>query len=325
MPTPIRLDGVLAKIEGTYATDSVPVVGTDTVRIVDRLWPQLQERFAWPNERTAVASGSLIPPIPGVAKGRYCTIDFGWEIKGSRSGGAYSAGNKIEASPLLQACVCSEALVTTGGSESLTYQHADTNHSSCTIYAYAGGYLYKLVGCRGTWHWPINVGVHGVLMFHLEGILASKTVAAYPGGFVYATPGPVPGVAMALSVGGVWTPDVVTADFLAQGTTSVQRLDSGNAADGIQSFDIGDTVQPLFKIQAKAVIAAYDPSADLVANPRTVRTLALVYNTAVQYDRAKLNVTNMYITDPIRNLNQSGFAAWDLTYLCDASWALKFD
>lgn len=322
MPTPIRLDGLMAKVEGTYGTDSVPVVGTDTVRIVDRLWPQLQERFAWPNERTAVASGSLIPPIPGVARGRICTVDFGWEIKGSRSGGAYSAGNKIEASPVLQACMASETLVTTGGSESLTYAHADTNHSSCTIYAHAGGYLYKIVGCRGTWHWPIAVGVHGVLMFHLEGILASKTVAAYPGGYVYSTPGPLPGVGLAMTIG-PWTPDIITADFLAQGTTGVQRLDSGNAADGVQSFDIGDTVQPLFKIQGKSVIAAYDPSVDLAANPRTVRALSLQYGT-VQYNKAKIT-SNLYITDPIRNLNQNGFAAWDLTYLSDSSWSLLFN
>src|SRR4029077_8712736 len=169
MPIPVRLDGLLAKIEGTYGTDPVPVVGTDTVRVEDRLWPRIQENFAWPNRRDTVATGSLIPPPPGVARGRWCALDFGWEIKGSRSGAAYSAGNKIEASPLLQACICSEVLVTTGGSESLTYQHADTNHSSCTIYAYAAnGYLYKVVGCRGVWHWPINVGVHGVIMFHME-------------------------------------------------------------------------------------------------------------------------------------------------------------
>src|SRR5260221_8264683 len=174
MPQPIRLDGLLAKIEGPYGTASVPVVGTDAVRVTDRLWPQLQETYAWRNRRDGVASSSLIPPPPGVPRGRVIALDFGWELKGSRSGGAYSAGNKIEASPILQACECSEALVTTGGSESLTYAHADTAHSSCTIYAYAGGYLYKIVGCRGVWSWPITVGVLTSLRFQMQGILASK-------------------------------------------------------------------------------------------------------------------------------------------------------
>lgn len=319
MPQPIRLDGLLAKIEGTYGTDSVPVVGTDAVRVTDRLWPQLQESYVWRNRRDGVASSSLIPPPPGVARGRVISLDFGWELKGSRSGGAYSAGNKIEASPLLQACAASETLVTTGGSESLTYAHADTAHSSCTIYAYAGGYLYKIVGCRGVWSWPINVGVLTALRFQMQGILASKTVAALPGGFTYAVPAPLAGVGLALSVGGVWSPDILTAEFQAQGTTNLQRLESANATDGVQSFDIGDTVQPIFKLSAKAVIAAYDPSVDLAAN--TARSLTLQYG-SVQYDKAKLTVTNMYLNDPIRNTVQNGFAGWDLEYLCDSSWNL---
>src|SRR5258708_27406677 len=138
MPSPDRIDGLLAKIEGTYNTDPVPVVGTDTVRVDARLWPAIGEDLVWPNERRDVATGSLVPPPPGVAHGRMVGMDFGWELKGSRTGGAYAAGNKIEASPVLQACLASEGLVTTGRPEGLTYQPADTNTSSRTVHAYAG-------------------------------------------------------------------------------------------------------------------------------------------------------------------------------------------
>lgn len=323
MGLPIRLDGLLAKIESVYGTDSVPVVGTDAVRVNQRLWPQLQENYVWRNRRDDAANGSLVPLPPAAARGRIIGLDFLWELKGSRTGGAYSAGNKIEASPLLRACESSETLVTTGGSESLTYAHVDTNHESCSIYAYAGGYLYKAVGCRGVWSWPVNVGVLTNLRFQMQGILTSKTVAALPGGFTYATPSPLAGVNLAMSIGGVWTPDVLTAEFLAQGSTPLQRFDSANAADGVQSFDIGETIQPTFRISAKAVTSGYDPSVDLNANPTTVRTLTMQYNT-VQYDKAKLT-SNLYITDPIRNTNQNGFAGWDLEYLSDSSWQLLFN
>ena len=323
MPLPIRLDGLLAKIEGTYGTDSVPVVGTDAVRVNERLWPKLQEGYAWRNRRDEAANGSLVPPPPAAARGRIISLDFLWELKGSRTGAAYAAGNKIEASPLLQSCMASETLVTTGGSESLAYAHADSSHSSCSIYAYASGYLYKIVGCRGVWSWPISVGVLTNLRFQMQGLLASKTVAALPGGFTYATPSPLAGVNLAMSIGGVWSPDVLTASFEPQGTTALQRLDSGNAVDGVQSFDIGATMQPLFKISAKAVNSAYDPSVDLAANPTTVRTLTMQYGT-VQYNKARLT-SNLYITDPIRNSDQNGFAGWDLEYLSDVSWALLFN
>jgi len=285
MPLPIRLDGLLAKIESTYAVDSVPVVGTDAVRVNERLWPKLQETYAWRNRRDEAASSSLVPPPPALPRGRIISLDFMWELKGSRTGGAYSAGNKIEASPLLQSCMAAEALDTTGGAEKLTYTHADSSHSSCSIYAYASGYLYKILGCRGVWSWPISVGILTNLRFQMQGLLNSKTVAALPGGFTYATPNPLAGVNLALSIGGVWSPDVLTAEFQPQGTTALERLDSGNATDGVQSFDIGATMQPTFKLSAKAVNSAYDPSVDLAAN--TIRTLSLQYGT-VQYNKAKL-------------------------------------
>jgi len=248
------------------------------------------------------------------------SLDFGWELKGSRSGGAYSAGNKIEAAPLMRSCSMSETLVTTGGSESLTYAHADTNHDSCTIYAYAANELYKVVGCRGVWSWPINVGVLTTLRFRMSGLLlADATTTAYPGGFTYATPAPLAGVNLALTVGS-WTPDIVTANF--DQAAILARLESGNATDGIQSFDVGDTVQPMFRLSAKQVPdATYNPDADMKA--RTVRALSLVYNTAVQYNRAKLT-TNLYV-DQFRHVDQNGFAGWDLDYLSDVSYAAKFD
>jgi hypothetical protein len=321
VPTPIRpLDGLLAKIEGTYAVDSVPVVGTDAVRLSERLWNLIGTGYAWQNRRDGVQNGSLVPPPPAVPRGRIVTLDFGWELKGSRSGGAYAAGNKIEASPLIRSCCASETLVTTGGSESLTYQHADTGHDSCTIYGHAANELYKIVGCRGIFSWPINVGVLTTLRFRMQGLLlADPTTVAYPGGFTYATPAPLAGVNLALTIG-AWTPDIVTASFDQAATLS--RLDSGNATDGVQSFDVGETVQPMFRISAKMVPdATYNPDADRKAV--TARALSLAYNSAVQYNRAKLT-SNLYV-DQIRHEDQNGFAGWGIDYLSDVSWALKFD
>jgi len=321
MPTPIRpLDGLLAKIEGTYAVDAVPVVGTDAVKLSERLWNLISIDYAWKNRRDGVHNGSLVPPPPAVPRGRIVTLDFGWELKGSRSGGAYAAGNKIEAAPLIRSCCTSETLVTTGGSESLTYAHADTSHDSCTIYAYAANELYKIVGCRGVLSWPINVGVLTTLRFRMQGLLlADPATLTYPGGFTYATPSPLAGVALAMTVG-AWTPDVVTASFDQAATLA--RLDSANATDGVQSFDNGETTQPMFHLSAKMVPnATYDPDADYKA--RTPRALSLVYNTGVQYNRAKLT-TNLYV-DNVRHADQNGFAGWDIDYLSDASWALLFN
>lgn len=53
MGYPIRIDGLLAKLEpaGTYGTDSVPVTGTDGVKVNERLWPTLTIDYEFPNDR----------------------------------------------------------------------------------------------------------------------------------------------------------------------------------------------------------------------------------------------------------------------------------
>lgn len=313
MPNPIRIEGMLAKIESVYGTDPTPVVGSDAVRVSDRLWNAITPAYAWENTREDMVSGTLVPPAPAVPRGRHATLDFGWEIKGSRSGGAYSAGNKIEADPLLRACCMAAALSTSGGSESLTYTRLDASHESCTIWVYAAGWLYKLTGCRGVVSWPVNVGVLSTLRFRMSGFLATApAVATLPGGIVYSTPGPLAGVNLAMSIGGIWTPDVMSAEWTLGNTIS--RLESANATDGIQSFDSGGIIQPTFRLSAKAMITTIDPEADKLA--RTTRTLSMQYGT-VQYNKAKLTST-LYTTN-VRNTEQNGFAGWDIDYITDGS------
>src|SRR5207247_8756266 len=101
--------------------------------------------------------------------------------------------------PLIRACSMAEALDTTGGSEKLTYTHADTAHDSCTIYAYSGGYVFKVVGCRGVWSWPINVGVLTTLRFRMQGMLTTAPTAAAIPTATYSTPSPLAAVALALT------------------------------------------------------------------------------------------------------------------------------
>lgn len=319
MPFPIRIEGMLAKIETTYGVDSTPTVGSDAVRVNERLWPTITPNYAWENERTEVVSGTNVPPPDAIPRGRYTTMDFGWELKGSRSGGAYSAGNKIEASPLLRSCAMQEAIDTTGGAEKLTYTRDDDTHESCTIWAYAAGWLYKVVGCRGSVGWTINAGTLTSLRFRMMGmVLVTPTEVALPGGIVYASPQPLAGVNLALAIG-AWAPDVQTASWDVG--ANVQRLDSANAADGIHSFDSGGIIQPTFNISAKAVAAStYNAHADKLA--RTARALTLQYGT-VQYNKAKLT-TNLYVSQ-VRNTDQQGFAGWDISYKTDGSDTLLFN
>jgi tail tube protein len=320
VPTSYRLEALLFKIETTYNTDPVPAAATDAVRLSDHLWNTLTPGYTWLNQRDGAMNNSLVPPPPALPRGRKVSFDFGVEINGSRSGGAYAAGNKSHLSPLLASSSMAEALDTTGGTENLQYTHADTAHSSGTAYAYAGGYVFKVTGCRFVWSWPIGVGVLGTLRFRGSGIMATAPAAAAVPAPTWPVPAPVAGVNLAFTVG-AWTPDGVLTAEIDQ-AARLEELDSGNAPDGIQMFDVGDTVQPILRLSSKVVAqATYDPYADL--NARTVRAISLYYNSGVQYDRMKFTA-NAYVNDH-KHITQGGWTAHQLELLLDSTYKIRFD
>lgn len=312
MPIPQRLDGLLAKIEATYGTDSVPVAGTDGVRITGpRLWPTIRVANEWENLRDDTATGTIFGARAAPPRGRAVTLEIPWEIKGP--GVAYSASVKPEASPLLRASGHVEAGSFGAGVEKYDYTPANQLHESATIYAYGGGHLFKVVGCRGILRWPFQAGQSGIMRFAIRGLLtADPTPVAVPA-ITYQATDPLASVAMGLTLGS-WVPDAVAAEFNQGGT--VERLDGVNAVDGIREFDWAD-IDPFFTLSAKVPrdagglwdSATFNPWAD--AKARTNRALAFTQGSA-QYQRAKLVNTNAFISVP-PPADQNGFAAWDLT------------
>jgi hypothetical protein len=293
----------------------VPVVGTNAVRVSQRVFSSLKVTWAFPNKRNDAATGTLIPPRAGLAHGRVVELDIVWEAKGG--GTTYQAGARIEADPLFLACGC--GLTVVPAPDSLVYAQADTGHASCTIYAYANGSLYKIVGCRGAITTDWKAGTLGMVRFKMYGLLvADPPDVALPGGFVYQAQEPLAGVAFGLGIGG-WTPSLISCGF-DQGVKP-ERLDSMNATDGVEQYDYGDAL-PTFKVSAKtpATLAVYNPYTDPKA--RTARAIATVYG-SVQFNRMKFNVTSAML-DTHGHADQQKFTAYDLQYDLQ-DWNFTFD
>ena len=314
MPIPIRLDGLLAKVEGVYGTDSVPVVGTDGVRVSRRLWSSIQTSYAWENDRRDVVTGTIFPMIPAAPHGRIVSLEIFWEIKNAASDVV------PEADPLLKACGWEMA----DGANMFTYTLEAQPHDSCTIYAYAGGSLYKIVGCRGTLRWPHVPGELGAMRFNMQGLLIAAPTASAVGVITsYDASAPLAGVSYALTVG-AWSPDVIAAEFNQNAT--VQRLDSLNATDGIREFDWG-IANPQVTLSTKVPSAAgiwdsatYDPYADAAA--RTSRTIAWTQGSGA--NRVQLSAPGAYVNIPT-HADQQDYAGWDLTYnLTDVLTHIRF-
>lgn len=295
-----RLDGLLAKIETTYGTDPVPVVGTDGVRVGRRLLSGFRYNARWPNTREGVANNLVWPAKPAVPRGRTVGLDIAWEMKG--------AGSDVvcEADPLFRAC----GWAVVDGSSIFTYTLAASAHESCTIYAYAGRKLWKVAGCRGWLEWPWGPGILGTVIFHMEGRLSAEPVDSAVGTITsYDTTTPLAAVNTALKLDASITPVVMAGSGFNQGCTP-EWTEDANGADGLGEFDWAEA-QPFFTLVARKIAAAtYDPWADELA--RTTRAISGTWG-SVQFNKLQLNLPETYVMAPDFGMSQ-GFTDYTLRF-----------
>jgi len=311
-----RLDGLLAKIEGTYGTDSAPVAGTDGVLVDERMWNPSNPTHAFENTREDAASGTLFSLFPATPRGRMVEFDITWDARGA--GAAYSAVVLPEADPLLRACGLGRTDDFSVGTENIIYAPVDTGHASCTIHVHAGGNRYQIVGCRGVLRIPISAGGQSRMVFSMSGIMIAAPVTAVLPAITYDSTIAPPSVNMALTVG-AWSPDAFSLELA--GGQDIQRLDSVNTLlEGIQEFAIVG-FDPIMTVNARTtLLATYDPYADMRA--RTTRAIAIQAG-SVQYNRFDLAVVDAYVRDPSHSVD-NGVVAYDLEYILQ-DYALTFD
>jgi len=315
MSIPLRLDACLAKIETTYRTDPTPTAGTDGVRVAERLWPSITPSYAWENLREDVATGTLLGATPAIPRGRRVSLEIPWECRGAGSDAV------VEADPLIRACGWAQ----TDGSSLFSYAQASNLHESCTIWAYAAGLLFKVVGCRGTLRWRVMPGQISVKRFSMQGIMTTDPAAIAVPAVTYDSTEPLAGVSIACTVGS-WTPKIISAEFIQN--ADVQQLDDANDAQGIGEFGIG-AVNHQFLLSARVPrdaggiwdSATYNPYADSLA--RTARAIVMTVGGS-QFNRLKLLNASGYVAMP-GPIDNNRFSAWDLRYGIPAGATIQSD
>ena len=313
-PHSLRIEGLLAKVESSYGTDPTPTVADNGVRGVGRIWNALSPEWAFPNLREDTMSNSLIGVAPGTPEGRIVTIDYAVQLMGA--GAAYSSSTPVrpEADPFIMACGFARTHTDTASSEAVDYDLADTNHASITVWVYAGGKLFKVVGCRGNMTWSPQAGGLGQVQFQLQGImLDAPTETAVPS-ITYDAVVPPPAVSMGLALvpsgGSSWTPRTQALEV----TTGhdMPRLDDVNSAQGVEGFFYAAT-NPRLSFQARAVDLSDYPAYALSA-ARTVHTIDATLG-STQYNRVKLDCELGYLMSDPPPADDQGFAAWNLEYM----------
>jgi hypothetical protein len=157
---------ILAKIESTYGTDSVPA-GTDAVLVRSLEVTPLD---------ADVVSRDLIRPYLGNSDQLLANtrVRCSFEVELAGSG---AAGTAPRYDALLKSCGMSGTVV---ASTSVTYAPVSSSFSSCTIVYNVDGVQHKLTGARGTVTMNCQLGQIPTLQFEMTGIYNAPTDTAQP-------------------------------------------------------------------------------------------------------------------------------------------------
>ena len=160
-----------AAIESTSGTAETLDAADGAMLISDLKWSLDIEQVA---RDYMTDSLSKVQPVPGK---RFGSFSFSTELRGKAL--AFSSSNVPEIGKYLQACGFSQAIVTTAGSETVTYEPTSdaTAIKALTMTTYNDGRAVKLKGCRGNVSFDCNNGEFGKANFEFQGMIVSVSDA----------------------------------------------------------------------------------------------------------------------------------------------------
>ena len=175
-----RPKALLAKIETVPGTDSVPVVGTDAVKLLDEVSVSMDMDYAPLNfARDYIGTDT--------------ELAVGTRLKVSCKVAAASSGT-LGTAPHYDVLmrICGMRKLVTASTKVEYFDDSDSAFESATIYYYFGGKLHKLLYAMGTWDLVMGKGGIPTLAFELTGLYGGITDVTN-GTLVFANcPNPVP-------------------------------------------------------------------------------------------------------------------------------------
>lgn len=167
MALKLRRLAVLAKIETTYGTDSVPTGGANAVLLQDvTITPMEAEQIERNLIRAYLGANAVV--LAAKRMRLQATVDLA---------GSGAAGTAPKYGPLLRACGMAETIVP---ATRVDYAPVSSGEESITIYAHLDGILHKALGVRGTFGIDLSTRNFSRLTFDFTGFFVTPTAVAVP-------------------------------------------------------------------------------------------------------------------------------------------------
>jgi hypothetical protein len=297
----ITLFGILAKTEASYNAGGSPSASTDGILLSEPADLAINYAHDGARGRANGTGGTL---KRGAQSGRSGETTL--KVEGRGRGAAYSASILPEINALMRASGHGATVVTTGGSESVTYAPVSDRASfvSAVLEAYARGQKYPLTGVYADLSFSIDGPGFLMFEFALSGIVGIPTDVAVPT-ITYQSTIPPKADAITYTLGS-WSPIVKSLSFKANRKRSPRaRLNT----PGHKGWSMGGRAPELEIVVEAVALSTFDPYTAREAG--TSYASALVVG-ATQYNRFKHNAPVVQITNVEDDADEET-ALWKLT------------
>lgn len=285
---------LLAKIEGTYATDPTPTGADNAILAVDVSLSPMQGMDVERNLETPYLgnSGTLVAELHRV-------LSFKVELVPSGT-----AGTAPGWGALLRGCAVAETVVV---DTSVTYNPVSDSHEALTFYLYIDGTLFKLTGARGNAKFAVSASGIPYIEFTFTGLYSAAAEATVPTATLTAFQAPK--VASRAN----------TPTFTIDGDSFVLRsfeLDLGNQVEtrfliGEEEIVIPDRSEAMTATVKATALTTFDPFATAAAEGTA--EVEIVHGTAAG-KIATINVPKAQLMRPESLEQQQNIVEWPLRF-----------
>lgn len=301
----VHLGAFFAKVEAVSGTEEA-IANADAIAILEPLSPAPQpgSQVARPNLVQGLTLNSGRSLKPSAFAGDWALQAH---VRGTKNGAAYSGANLPELHALWLASGFSATVVTTGGSESVTYRPAASALPSATCYYYQDGLLHKLIGAVGSsldLSW--DAGGPIVAAITMRGVAPVVTAVAVPAGGVYGTS--LPPVVEAVSFQFAGTDAGIIRRFQLSVPQTVSTRLSANAVGALAGMKVRKRAINATIVLEEDTLAVRDWEALMRAQTRQAASWALgAAGGAAQYNRVNCTMPAVAVQSVERS-NDNGTA-----------------
>jgi hypothetical protein len=306
-PYLVRNSCVLAKVESTYNTDSVPTVGSNAIEATQ---PNISVDATLLERNIARASLSNVAPVIGKT---LVNVNFNCELKSEAQILDGGSGAPINIDPILQASGFTPTYTaeTSGGANDGYVTYAPNSAPvSATFYVFPGKEVrHIMTGSYVNWSIDFQAGGYAVMTVDAKGNYVAPTDTTAGS---LTLPSDIPQAIESISMAfGAVTAQVIRGFTIALNNEIIERADV-NSANGLKGFRIAARRPTLsFKIE-KMAVATWNIYAALRAATSYATTFTIG---SVAGKKILVTIPKLVLTS-IKESEDSGIVMLDCEAMC---------